>query len=58
MFFEDTAYFGGCMKELEERIQEFAQKAGLSSKELSTIRANKTAVELYMTFHKSTLSED
>ena len=40
------------MKELEERIQEFAQKAGLSSKELSTIRANKTAVELYMTFHK------
>lgn len=41
------------MKELDEGIREYARKSGLSSKELATILANKTAVELYMTFHKN-----
>ena len=41
------------VKELDEGIREYARKSGLSSKELATILANKTAVELYMTFHKN-----
>lgn len=40
------------VKGLDEKVQEYAHRAKLSSKELSTILANKTAVELYMSFHK------